>query len=189
MKSIDKRHLVSVGSEGAFGCEADYDSWQRICADPNVDYCNIHVWPYNWSWAKKDSLSQNLQRAKDNTKEYIDRHLAICAKINKPLVMEEFGYPRDGFAFSKQSSTTARDAYYGYVFSLLAADAAKGGYFAGCNFWGWGGQAQPKHEQWEPGDDYTGDPAQEAQGLNSVFSSDTSTINVIKAGIAKLPKH
>lgn len=189
MKSIDKRHLVSVGSEGAFGCEADYDSWQRICANPNVDYCNIHVWPYNWSWAKKDSLSQNLQRTKDNTKEYIDRHLAICAKINKPLVMEEFGYPRDGFAFSKQSPTTARDAYYAYVFSLLAADAAKGGYFAGCNFWGWGGQAQPKHEQWEPGDDYTGDPAQEAQGLNSVFSSDTSTINVIKTGIAKLPKH
>ena len=189
MKSIDKRHLVSVGSEGAFGCEADYDSWQRICANPNVDYCNIHVWPYNWSWAKKDSLSQNLQRTKDNTKEYIDRHLAICAKINKPLVMEEFGYPRDGFAFSKQSPTTARDAYYAYVFSLLAADAAKGGYFAGCNFWGWGGQAQPKHEQWEPGDDYTGDPAQEAQGLNSVFSSDTSTINVIKTGIANLPKH
>lgn len=189
MKSIDKRHLVSVGSEGAFGCEADYDSWQRICADPNVDYCNIHIWPYNWSWAKKDSLSQNLQRAKDNTKEYIDRHLAICAKINKPLVMEEFGYPRDGFAFSKQSPTTARDAYYAYVFSLLAADAAKGGYFAGCNFWGWGGQVQPKHEQWEPGDDYTGDPAQEAQGLNSVFSSDTSTVNVIKTGIANLPKH
>ena len=189
MKSIDKRHLVSVGSEGAFGCEGDYDSWQRICSDPNVDYCNIHIWPYNWSWAKKDSLSQNLQRAKDNTKEYIDRHLAICAKINKPLVMEEFGYPRDGFAFSKQSPTTARDAYYSYVFSLLAADAAKGGYFAGCNFWGWGGQAQPKHEQWEPGDDYTGDPAQEAQGLNSVFSSDTSTVNVIKTGIANLPKH
>ena len=189
MKSIDKQHLVSIGSEGAFGCEVDYDSWQRICADPNVDYCNIHIWPYNWRWVQKDSLSQNLQRAKDNTKEYIDRHLAICAKINKPLVMEEFGFPRDGFAFSKLSTTTARDAYYGYVFSLLADDAAKGGYFAGCNFWGWGGQALPKHEQWEPGDDYTGDPAQEAQGLNSVFSTDTSTVNVIKAGIAKLPKY
>ena len=189
MKSIDKQHLVSIGSEGAFGCEVDYDSWQRICANPNVDYCNIHIWPYNWRWVQKDSLSQNLQRAKDNTKEYIDSHLAICAKINKPLVMEEFGFPRDGFAFSKQSTTTARDAYYGYVFSLLADDAAKGGYFAGCNFWGWGGQALPKHEQWGPGDDYTGDPAQEAQGLNSVFSTDTSTVNVIKAGIAKLPKY
>ena len=189
MKSIDKRHLVSVGSEGAFGCEDDYDSWQRVCADPNVDYCNIHIWPYNWGWAKKDSLSQNLQRAKDKSKEYIDRHLAICAKLNKPLVMEEFGYPRDGFAFSKLSPTTARDTYYDYVFSLLATDAAKGGYFAGCNFWGWGGQARPKHEQWQFGDDYSGDPAQEAQGLNSVFSTDKTTVNVIKTAIAKLPKY
>ena len=189
MKSIDKRHLVSVGSEGAFGCEDDYDSWQRVCADPNVDYCNIHIWPYNWGWAKKDSLSQNLQRAKDKSKEYIDRHLAICAKLNKPLVMEEFGYPRDGFAFSKLSPTTARDTYYDYVFSLLATDAAKGGYFAGSNFWGWGGQARPKHEQWQFGDDYSGDPAQEAQGLNSVFSTDKTTVNVIKTAIAKLPKY
>ena len=188
MKTLDNRHLVSIGSEGAFGCENDYDVWQRICADANVDYCNIHIWPYNWGWAKQDSISENVQRAKENTKAYIDNHLAICAKLNKPLVIEEFGYPRDGFAFSKQSATTARDSYYGYVFSLLANDAASGGHFAGCNFWGWGGQARPTHEQWRPGDDYTGDPAQEAQGLNSVFSTDHSTINVIKAGIAKLPK-
>ena len=103
--------------------------------------------------------------------------------------MEEFGYPRDGFAFSKKAPTTARDAYYSYVFSLLIADAAQKGYFAGCNFWGWGGKARPKHEQWQAGDDYTGDPAQEAQGLNSVFSTDKSTIKIIKASIAKLPKN
>ena len=79
MKSIDKRHLVSIGSEGAFGCEVDYDSWQRICSDPNVDYCNIHIWPYNWGWAKKDSLMLNMQRAKDLTKEYLDRQFGyLC---------------------------------------------------------------------------------------------------------------
>lgn len=37
------------------------------------------------------------------------------------------------------------------------------------NSWEWSGFANPKHEQWQVGDDYTGDPAQEAQGLNSVF--------------------
>lgn len=188
MKQIDKNHLVSIGSEGAFGCEVDYDVWMRICADKNVDYCNIHVWPYNWSWAKKDSLLQNLKRAEDNTKEYIDKHLAICAKLNKPLVMEEFGYPRDGFSFSKQATTKARDSYYSFVFSLLLNDVAQHGYFVGCNFWGWGGLAQPKHEQWQPGDEYIGDPAQEAQGLNSVFSSDKSTINIIRKAIKSLPK-
>ena len=188
IKSLDKNHLVSVGSEGAWGCEDDYDAWQRICSDSNIDYCNIHIWPYNWGWAKQDSLTQHLKNAEAMSKEYIDRHLAICRQLNKPLVVEEFGYPRDGFSFSKKASTTARDAYYNFVFSLMKADVLKGGYFAGCNFWGWGGHAQPRHEQWQAGDDYTGDPAQEPQGLNSVFSTDKSTLKVIKTAITNQSK-
>ena len=49
-------------------------------------------------------------------------------------------------------------------------------------FWGWGGFANPseEYEYWKPGDDYTGDPAQEQQGLNSVFASDSTTITLIK---------
>jgi mannan endo-1,4-beta-mannosidase len=30
------------------------------------------------------------------------------------------------------------------------------------------------------GDDYCGDPAQEAQGLNSVFATDSSTLQVVR---------
>ena len=188
IKSLDKRHLVSVGSEGAWGCEDDYDAWQRICSDPNIDYCNIHIWPYNWGWTKQDSLTQHLKNAEAMSKDYIERHLAICRQLNKPLVVEEFGYPRDGFSFSKKASTTARDAYYNFVFSLMKADISRGGYFAGCNFWGWGGQALPRHEQWQSGDDYTCDPAQEPQGLNSVFSTDKSTLKVIKTAITNQSK-
>lgn len=102
--------------------------------------------------------------------------------------MEEFGYPRDGFSFSTSSTTEGRDGYYKYVFSLVGDNAASGGYFAGCNFWGWGGSAQPKHEQWQVGYDYTDDPAQEAQGLNSVFSSDKSTLDVIKTQVDRMKK-
>lgn len=188
IKSLDKRHLVSVGSEGAWGCEDDYHVWQRICSDPNIDYCNIHIWPYNWGWAKQDSLTQHLKNAEAMTRDYINRHLAICRQLNKPLVVEEFGYPRDGFSFSKKASTTARDAYYNFIFSLMKTDISRGGYFAGCNFWGWGGQALPRHEQWQAGDDYTGDPAQESQGLNSVFSTDESTLKVIKTAITNQSK-
>ena len=158
----------------------------RMSADKNIDYCNVHLWPYNWSWARPDHLIDDLEKSCQNTKEYIDNHLAICAKLKKPLVMEEFGYPRDGFSFSLNSSTKGRDGYYKYVFSLVGDNAESGGYFAGCNFWGWGGFAQPKHEQWQVGDDYTGDPAQEAQGLNSVFASDTTTLQVVKAEVDRM---
>ncbi|WP_443731156.1 glycoside hydrolase 5 family protein [Segatella buccae] len=186
IRSLDANHLVSIGSEGSWGCENDYGVYERICADKNIDYCNIHLWPYNWGWARADHLVEDLAVSCRNTKDYIDRHLAICARLSKPLVMEEFGYPRDGFSSSLSSTTEGRDGYYKYVFSLVGDNAEKGGYFAGCNFWGWGGFAKPRHEQWEVGDDYTGDPAQEAQGLNSVFVTDMTTLQVVKAEVERM---
>lgn len=186
IRSLDSNHLISIGSEGSWGCENDIACYERICADKNVDYCNIHLWPYNWSWARKDHLVEDLGVSCKNTKDYIDAHLSVCARIGKPLVMEEFGYPRDGFSFTPGSSTQGRDGYYQYVFGLVADNAEKGGYFAGCNFWGWGGYAQPKHEQWQVGDDYTGDPAQEAQGLNSVFVKDASTLKVVRSQVKRM---
>lgn len=188
IRSLDSNHLISIGSEGSWGCENDIACYERICADKNVDYCNIHLWPYNWSWARQDHLVEDLGVSCKNTKEYIDQHLDVCARIKKPLVMEEFGYPRDGFSFTPGSSTQGRDGYYQYVFGLVADNAEKSGYFAGCNFWGWGGFAQPKHEQWLVGDDYTGDPAQEAQGLNSVFVKDASTLKVIRSQVKRMQR-
>lgn len=186
IRSIDPNHLISIGSEGAWGCEMDYDCYHRICADKNIDYCNVHLWPYNWGWAQRDSLVENLPRACENSKEYIDRHLAICDSIRKPLVMEEFGYPRNNMSFQPGSPTTGRDGYYRYIFQLVGDNMQQGGAFAGCNFWGWGGYAQPRHEQWQVGDDYCGDPAQEEQGLNSVFMNDSTTLDIISSLTNKL---
>ena len=186
IRSLDPNHLISVGSEGAWGCENDMNLYERICADQNIDYMNIHLWPYNWSWAHQRTLKKDLPQSCENTKKYIDAHLEVATRLNKPLVMEEFGFPRDGFSFSQESSTTVRDSFYRYVFSLVADNALKGGHFAGCNFWGWAGYANPVHDQWQVGDDYTGDPAQEQQGLNSVFATDSSTIEVIKEKVRTL---
>jgi mannan endo-1,4-beta-mannosidase len=180
IRSLDGNHLISVGSEGSWGCENSLDCWQRICADPNIDYCNVHLWPYNWSWIHRDSVAANLPRACANSKEYIDQHLAVCQLLKKPLVMEEFGYPRDGMSFQPGSPTTGRDGYYQYIFQLIVDNLASGGAFAGCNFWGWGGYARPRHVQWQVGDDYCCDPAQEEQGLNSVFSCDSTTLDIIR---------
>ncbi len=137
IRSLNGSHFISIGSEGKWGCENDLACWERICADRNVDYCNIHLWPYNLELGKKDHLLEDLGVSCQNTGS-VDDHLAVCSRIRKPLVMEEFGYPRDGSSFSPSSTTEGRDGYYKYVFSLVGDNAASGGYFAGCNFWGWG---------------------------------------------------
>jgi mannan endo-1,4-beta-mannosidase len=41
------------------------------------------------------------------------------------------------------------------------------------------------HTQWEKGDDYAGDPAQEAQGLNGVYVTDT-TVEIIRQAVQAL---
>lgn len=170
IKSIDPNHMVSTGSEGVWGCENDLRLWARIHEDPNIDYGLIHIWPYNWGWAREKSLDTDADTAIANAREYIAKHSEIMKKAGKPLVVEEFGYPRDGMSHEPGSPTTGRDKFYRYIFSEIG----KGKPLAGCNFWGWGGEARPKARIWETGADYVCDPAQEGQGLNSVFEIDST---------------
>lgn len=179
IKEIDTNHLVSTGSEGVYGCEVDMDLWAEIHNYPEIDYANIHIWPYNWNWIGRDSLGLGVTEDVDTacvyTARYIDRHYEKLGGV-KPIVLEEFGYPRDAMAIAPGSPTTGRDKYYEYVFSIIR-DSGK---INGSNFWGWGGYAEPAHRTWQLGDDYSGDPAQEDQGLNSVFAVDSTTIDVIR---------
>ena len=179
IKELDPNHLLSTGNEGFMGCEQDWELVEQVNSIPGIDYMTIHIWPYNWSWAGAETLEEDLPQAMANTDEYISRHAELARRLGQPLVLEEFGFPRDGFAESMDSPTTCRDRYYTHVFNKVGGD------LQGLNFWGWSGFAVPTHSQWERGDDYAGDPAQEAQGLNGVYITDT-TVPVIRKAIKNL---
>ena len=176
IKSIDKNHLVSVGSEGKMGSEGSMELYERLHSIPDVDYLTIHIWPKNWRWINKKNLDSTLNTAIKNTEEYIDNHLAIAKKLGKPLVIEEFGFPRDGHSFSPQSTTTNRDKYYGAIFQKIQESSGNAENLAGCNFWSYGGFGRPgtANAPWfSQNDDFLGDPPCEEQGLNTVFDTDS----------------
>ena len=190
IKSIDPNHMVSSGSEGSWGCENDMELYEKIHSCPDIDYMNIHIWPYNWSWVRENSLDTSLPVAIENTDKYINDHLELASKYGKPVVLEEFGFPRDGFLFAQGTPVTSRVAYYRHVFGRVVDAAKEGGLFAGVNFWGWGGLAAQSETNlyWQPGDDYCGDPAQEQQGLNSVYAADVTTTAIIKEASQAIEK-
>lgn len=195
IKSIDSTHLVTTGSEGLYGCENDMTLFEDIHALPTIDYATIHIWPYNWNWLGRRGTSlQNSAEINDTatvrtmadvacqrTREYVALHLPVMRRLHKPLILEEFGYPRDGYQTSSKATTTGRDHYYRYAFTLL-----HDGTLQGLSFWAWGGTAPRRHLRWQPGDDYTGDPAQEEQGMNAIFQTDTTTLHIIAEGAKDL---
>ncbi len=187
IKSIDKNHMVTLGSEGLSGCENSYELFEKIQSDTNVDYCTIHIWPKNWSWIDIHNIPGTVDEAIVKTNDYLNKHMAIAQRLNKPLVLEEFGLPRDKHGYSFQEPTSCRDKYYKNAFQYVLNSSRNHGVLAGCNFWAWGGFGRSKsdHIFWIKNDDYLGDPPQEEQGLNSVFNTD-STISLIRETVSAL---
>lgn len=186
IKELDPNHMVSTGSEGEIGCWRDLELWERIHALPEIDYANIHIWPCTWRWVNKERFEDEVDIACQCSSDYINQHAEVARRLGKPLVIEEFGYPRDGYEFSVGSPVTARDIYYRHILGQVVRSASTGDIIAGCNFWSWGGAARPQHLFWQRGDDYCGDPAQEEQGLYSVFDCDTTTVQIITDSIREL---
>jgi mannan endo-1,4-beta-mannosidase len=180
IKAKDKNHLVTIGHEGFMGTE-NMKLFEDIHADKNVDYLTIHIWAKNWGWFKEDKIAESFPNVVEKAVKYIEDHLVIAKKLNKPLVIEEFGLPRNKQSFNPDDPTSLRDDYYAKILSYVGNKPETGGYIGGANFWAFGGTARPVKGQifWKKGDDYMGDPPMEEQGLNTVFDSDKSTWRTI----------
>lgn len=177
IKRLDPNHLVTIGHEGWIGTES-LDLFEQVHAGRNVDYLTIHIWPKNWGWFENGKMAAGFANAVAQTEKYISDNAAVAVKLNKPLVIEEFGLPRDDQSFDPASRTTLRDKYFAKVLAFVRTSP----HIAGANFWAFGGTARPVKGQlfWKQGDSYMGDPPMEEQGLNSVFDSDRSTWSMIE---------
>ncbi len=187
IRSMDQNHLIAIGSEGEMGSE-NMDVFEAIHADKNIDYATIHIWPKNWGWFSDTAIGKSFDEVVKKTTDYITKHAAVAQQISKPLVVEEFGLPRNSHSYLLSASTSFRDRYYTSIFSQLLKDAQQSGVIAGANFWAFSGSGRPSYKQllWKKGDDVLGDPPVEEQGLNSVFDADISTWKVVSSFTKKL---
>lgn len=186
IKSLDAQHLLSIGTEGYIGTE-NKDVFLNIHANELIDYATIHIWPKNWGWYQPANIASEFKSVLKQTELYIAEHVKVLNSLKKPLVIEEFGFPRDAGAFSSSSTTQYRNAFYKAIFKTYSKNVKKKTSLSGVNFWAFGGTARPIAGQkfWKAGNDYMGDPPMEEQGLYTVFDSDKSTWKLIDKYIRK----
>ncbi|WP_298392178.1 cellulase family glycosylhydrolase [Flavobacterium sp.] len=187
---LDKNHLITTGSEGKAGSNDDLPTFERTHVNKNIDYLTMHIWPKNWGWYKMEDEKGSTPVAIEKTIAYIDEHIEVAKRLQKPIILEEFGYPRSQESLDRNASVEFRNQFYKAVFERLVQAISNNEPFVALNFWGYAGLAKnnPNDGKWKVGIDFTTDPPQEPQGLNSVFSEETSTMNLIKAFNLKIQK-
>ncbi len=181
-------HLVCTGSEGVWGSLQKPEVFIASHKTPAIDYVTVHMWLKNWGWLKTPELSPEFDTAADKARDHVEMHTKIATDVlKKPLVLEEFGLPRDRENYAPGSPTLARDEYYRRMFEQVADSCRAGRALQAANFWAWAGEGRANSE---PGSaaHFLGDPPCEPQGLNSVFDTDAGTQRVIATANEKLSR-
>jgi mannan endo-1,4-beta-mannosidase len=189
IKTIDPHHLVSTGSEGLKGCIERSDIVEAEHRIAGIDYLTTHVWPLNWGWIDAKNIEASYDVGAAKVRDYVDQHVRIATRIGKPLIIEEFGYPRDGGSYDPSAATRFKDRFYRQICDAVLGNCQAGGPVAGSNFWAWSGSGRAAHPDFvfRRGDRaYLGDPPHEPQGWYGVFSSDETTRAVVREHAAAL---
>jgi mannan endo-1,4-beta-mannosidase len=189
IKGLDSNHLLTIGSEGNTSSTYAGTDPEKDHSDPNIDYLTIHIWVQNWNVYDPQDAAGTFDKSVKYMLDYIETHEAISRKINKPLVMEEFGISRDLNNHDPASPTSIRDQYYEKVFDAIYKKASEeNSVISGVNFWAWGGEGRPSAPEsiWKAGDDFIGDPPHETQGWYSVYEKDSTTTTIIKKYTEKM---
>ncbi len=180
IQRLDPNHLVSLGGEGKL-IPANGTQFRRVARLPALDYLTAHIWIENWGWFDPQAPDSTFAPAVGQAMGYLADHVSLAREVGKPLVLEEFGAPRDGGAFEASAGTRYRDAYYTIVLEALYKLAAEGNAVGGSNVWSWAGSGQAAHpgQPWQPGEPFTGDPPHEQQGWYSIYDADASTQSIL----------
>jgi len=187
IRSLDANHLVSLGHEGTIAMAGREELVAR--AHSAVDYVTAHIWPLNWGWVNGKDLPGTWAEGSVKVSAYLQAHEAIARRLGKPMIIEEFGFPRDGELYDPSVGTSFRQRYYGMIYSAVESSVTQGGPICGSNFWAWNGEARAEHPDYRfrEGDrNYMGDPPHEPQGWYGNFDSDRAMLDLIAAHAAKL---
>lgn len=182
IKQLDNNHMVCLGTEGNTSGSAAGVNVLLDNDNPDIDYITMHIWAQNWGWFAPTDGDSVFQQTLKKVDAYWNDHVAVAKKLNKPIVLEEFGIARDSSSYLPSATTEWRDKYFDYLFTKVANSVKKGEPVKGFNFWSYSGEGRPPRpgQFWKKGDVLLGDPPHELQGWYGVYDADTTTLNIVR---------
>ncbi|KAG1363843.1 mannan endo-1,4-beta-mannosidase 6 [Cocos nucifera] len=140
IKSLDKKHLVTVGLEGFYGpgrterLRVNPGEWAATfgsdflqnSADEHIDFASVHAYPD--SWIPRASLEEKVKYLSS----WVDSHVNDSQNIlKKPVLFLEFG----SNLHAKKNGTYERDDLLNVVYDKVYESARKGQAGAGALIW------------------------------------------------------
>ena len=124
LKSLDPNHIIAPGDWG-YRTAAERREWLHDHQLPNIDYCDVHVYPRDDGDSFVDSPTA--------LREFVDNRSAAAQALKKPLVFGEFGMGVDGYKGFSQAEwyrayleSNVRAGAGGAMFWILTPDVARG---------------------------------------------------------------
>jgi mannan endo-1,4-beta-mannosidase len=173
IKSLDPNHLVTAGMESRVNLE----EFLKVHSDEGIDFCTIHVWAQNrGEYNMTDPSEENIAHAIAWGLDWLEKVEGWAGLVKKPLLLEEFGFPRDNWVdsynpYSAENPTTRRDRYFRAMIERVRRSHQNTGMYVGFGFWTYSGEAR--------NGDTLGDPPHEPGGWYSIYDKDESTLQII----------
>lgn len=186
LRALAPDHMVSLGQEGTHAANGQEAVVLRAHRD--VDYLTAHIWPLVWGWAKGNDLAGTWDNVETRTRAYLAAHDRLARQLGKPLVIEEFGFPRDAEAYAPTATSEWRERFYRLIHGAVEESWRSGGPIAGSAFWAWNGEARAAHAdaRYKDGDRaYMGDPPHEPQGWFGIFDTDAAMLAHLRGHAAR----
>ena len=124
LKSLDPSHLIAPGDWG-YRSAAERREWLKDHALPNIDYCDVHIYP-------KDDHDLSVE-SPEELRDFIANRVAAAFSLKKPLVFGEFGMGPEGFKgiseidwYRSYFDHTAREGVGGAMFWIITPDPQRG---------------------------------------------------------------
>lgn len=144
VKSIDRKHLLTVGTEGFYGPtsppskqDVNPGIWKdnnygsdfiRNAKIPDIDFASIHLYPDTWLLKQHATAEEKLEFAK----RWVASHIEDGdTELGKPVLTTEFGLSRRAQGFDPSH----RDVLYRAIYDIVYGSAARGGAGAAAFVW------------------------------------------------------